>query len=377
MKFIEIKNFKNLDGLKIDSLARVNLLVGKNNVGKSTLLEAISIFLAKGSIDHIKEILDIRGEGVDFSSREEKIAEKEIERFVSLYKNRDLKAFLNRPVEFKATVNEGGVESEADLSIRIVQLEEKIEKDEDGIERTIRKVVDNEVDHLESNLTYGMFSSFKGKASLYLFGRKWAPRPVSEKMVPFEYVRTSQIASQRSPALFDKIALSPLEDEIIRALQIIEPRINALNFLKDQETLSYGSYRDREDNRIPIVVLSGSSQRYRLSSMGDGINRILTIILALLNCKDGVLLLDEVENGLHYSVQLQLWQIIFDLSDRLNIQVFATTHSNDCIKSFIEADRTNNGRLIRLEQRGDSVVAVSYNDSERLSFAVDHDIEIR
>ena len=66
--------------------------------------------------------------------------------------------------------------------------------------------------------------------------------------------------------------------------------------------------------------------------MGDGINRILTIILAMVNCENGYLLIDEFENGLHYSVQEKLWEIIFYLAKRLNIQVFATTHSNDTIE---------------------------------------------
>jgi AAA15 family ATPase/GTPase len=68
--------------------------------------------------------------------------------------------------------------------------------------------------------------------------------------------------------------------------------------------------------------------------MGDGMNRILTIILALVNSDNGCLLIDEFENGLHYTVQENLWRIIFHLSKELNIQVFATTHSEDCIKGF-------------------------------------------
>ena len=70
--------------------------------------------------------------------------------------------------------------------------------------------------------------------------------------------------------------------------------------------------------------------------MGDGINRILTIILAMLNCENGVLLIDEFENGLHYSVQHQLWKVINDLSTKLNVQVFATTHSMDTLRSLSE-----------------------------------------
>ena len=68
--------------------------------------------------------------------------------------------------------------------------------------------------------------------------------------------------------------------------------------------------------------------------MGDGINRILHIMLSMVNAQDGYLLIDEFENGLHYSVQEKVWKVIFTLAKSLNVQVFATTHSNDCIKTF-------------------------------------------
>ena len=69
MKSLYIKNYKNLRELSIDSLARVNLIVGCNNVGKSTLLEAVSIYLANGNDEWLKTILDFRGEmvNVDFA----------------------------------------------------------------------------------------------------------------------------------------------------------------------------------------------------------------------------------------------------------------------------------------------------------------------
>ena len=190
----------------------------------------------------------------------------------------------------------------------------------------------------------------------------------------FEYVRTNQISSDKNPALFDRLALTPLEKYIIKALQIIEPRIEALNYLKDDVILS----SSRRDERVPVVVLRDSAKRYRLSSMGDGINRVLTIILALLNCKDGILLIDEFENGLHHSVQSQLWKIIFELSAELNIQVFATTHSEDAIKSFSEnAQADQNGKIIRLESRNNSIRVVEYQEKEELVYIGQNDIEIR
>ena len=188
------------------------------------------------------------------------------------------------------------------------------------------------------------------------------------KGIPFEYIKTNDFQSTQNASLFDKISLSPEEKYIIEALHIIEPDIDKLNFLNDDL---------RTKRRIPYITLKGKEQRYRLSSMGDGINRILTIILALLNCKGGILLLDEFETGLHYSTQIKLWKIIFMLSEKLNIQVFVTSHSQDCINSFVEANNKQKGKLIRLENKNGNVVAVNYDDEKELRFATDNNIEIR
>ena len=119
-------------------------------------------------------------------------------------------------------------------------------------------------------------------------------RPISykpNKSRPFEFIKTSEITSDRNSELFDRITLSPLQDHLIEALHIIDPRIKNINFISDGFA--------NPNKRSPYVVYEGSNMRYKLSSMGDGINRILTIILALLNCENGTLLIDEYENGLH------------------------------------------------------------------------------
>jgi AAA15 family ATPase/GTPase len=113
--------------------------------------------------------------------------------------------------------------------------------------------------------------------------------------------------------------------------------------------------------------------------MGDGINRILSIVLAAVNADNGVLLIDEFENGLHHSVQQQLWEVIFKLSELLNIQVFVTTHSNDCISGFEEVlnqESGASGKLIRLERKTAGIRTVEF-DSKELEIATDNNIETR
>ena len=115
----------------------------------------------------------------------------------------------------------------------------------------------------------------------------------------------------------------------------------------------------------------------RLSAMGDGINRMLQIILALINCKGGIFLLDEFENGLHYSVQEQLWKIIFDIAARLDIQVFVTTHSNDCINSYAKVATEEDALAIRMDHSAGKLSVQQYENPQDLLFAIKNDIELR
>jgi predicted ATP-dependent endonuclease of OLD family len=97
------------------------------------------------------------------------------------------------------------------------------------------------------------------------------------------------------------------------------------------------------------------------------------------NVKNGILLIDEFENGLYYAVQPDLWQFIFRIARRLNVQVFATTHSWDCIEGFqkaAQADNQNEGMLIRLEYKKGEV-AITLFDERRLGIATHERIEVR
>ena len=330
MKSLKIKSYKNFGKLVLNDLASINLIVGKNNVGKSALLEAISIFASNGDLEYIKSVLESRGESVRFASSVENSTEKELERFLSLYHDRDMQAFLNTPIEISADEQIGLFDENISFTMRLVEYIESTETDSEGFERSYKKILDNDEKSINENpdAHIGLLITYAERKTLYAFNgmRRRSPTEPSRAC---EYVRTNQIMGDKNPYLFDRIALTPNEKYIIEALQIIEPQIENINFLKDDKV--YGRFTDE---RVPFVVFPYSTKRYRLSSMGDGINRILTIILAMLNCKNGILLIDEFENGLHYSVQYELWKIIFRLSEQLNVQVFATTHSIDALRGL-------------------------------------------
>ena len=131
-------------------------------------------------------------------------------------------------------------------------------------------------------------------------------------------------------------------------------------------------------SRIPFVRVENLSEPIPLRALGDGVNRLFGLALALTNAKDGLLLIDEIENGIHYSVQADLWRLVFETAARLNVQVFATTHSYDCIKAFEEAARESEeeGILVRLARKGDRTLVGEFDERE-LEIAVEGEIEVR
>ena len=181
--------------------------------------------------------------------------------------------------------------------------------------------------------------------------------------------------------LWDGVALTPLENEVLNSLRIIAPGVEGLNFLGDTQSVRLETRKDVVSylRRIPTVRVVGIDEPIPLRSLGDGMQRMLGIILALVNAKDGMLLIDEIENGIHYSIQQELWQLIFQLAHRLNVQVFATTHSWDCIEGFQKAaqeDVQEEGMVIRLSLKGDEVIATLF-DERKLAIATREQIEVR
>ena len=114
--------------------------------------------------------------------------------------------------------------------------------------------------------------------------------------------------------------------------------------------------------------------------MGDGMRRVLATVASLVSVGNGTLLVDEIDTGLYYGVLTDMWRLILETSARQNAQVFATTHSWDCVRAFQQAlsntTDPNSGCLIRLEKNDDKIEAVSYSPRE-LDIAIRQGIEVR
>ncbi len=169
-------------------------------------------------------------------------------------------------------------------------------------------------------------------------------------------------------SLWEKIALSDAKNDVIESMRIIAPEIDDFALLPSDSGASSVRVRIR-DEESPIP----------LKTMGDGMNRLFGLGIALVGARDGILLVDEIENGIHWTALPGLWKFILKVARRLHVQVFATTQSSDCLKAFYSAtrnDRNIDGVVTRIEKTGTECVTECF-DEDRMSVIIREGIEIR
>lgn len=339
---ILVRNYRCLKFLKVDQFSHVNLITGENNTGKSTLLEAISLLVSQGEIGWIFKLLSERGEYYRPESDNDNTAFN-LKSLSSLFYDRLVAV---DDVENSIAISASGSEGvDSSLSIRVVEMGNQHALGLEVANAGQKAIMPLFIDH-PSRFYCNIKPSY-----------------------PFQLVRTST-NYRLNEQLWDQIILTEKENFTIEALRIVDPNIERLAFIQI----------DASGYRKPVVKLKGRDGIVPLSGMGDGINRVLSIVLALVNCINGVLLVDEFENGLHYRVQHKLWEVIFSMANKLDVQVFATTHSNDCINTFeqlLNDDvHINDGKLIRLDNKDGKIVQVEF-DPEEMRIATEQRINLR
>ena len=343
---LRIKNFRMLEDFEVPKLGRVNLIVGKNNCGKSTVLEALRVYAGRAHPNLLQTILLEHDEFLS-TARMDGIEDEESSWLAvkHLFPHREFPRGDNKPIEIEAS---GKTLLRLDHLFYYVRTEEEKNEDGESFLRRTRELVNksdspsNRDQPLRSAIRVSFGESSSRSEWLDLdeeSPRRFSSRPyrtwrISDEQPP---IRCSHIPTQFVPPevladLWDATTLSPNEAFVLQALQIIEPDVQGLAFVKDPNAVPR-SPRTR-DARVAIVKLKSEEMPVALNSMGDGMLRILQLILAVFPAREGMLLIDEFENGLHYSVQEEVWKLIFKLAKQLEIQVFATTHSWDCIESF-------------------------------------------
>jgi len=350
---IEIQNYRNLKHLRIEKLGRVNLIIGRNNTGKTSLLEAFYLFVNQDEVEAVSNIINNRGERYSLETSESD-SEKTLKIVNNLFwdRNKNGTSVIKIESNDKAFILGTRKLLRTDINPPTIQCWIEIVRDKNKPQKFI------------------VFTGSRGELKNIPDERNEVTATINVKFVESTIASSRQNHSNQLAAYHDSIFLEDNYEYVIEALQIIDNNIERVAYLPDLIL----------NERFPVARLK-NGERINLLSMGDGINRILAIILTMLNCEDGYLLIDEFENGLHYSVQEKLWEIIFHLAERLNIQVFATTHSSDTIRAFENIVNQNemtplDGLLIKLENINDTIKATTFEPGE-LKIITDNLIEVR
>jgi AAA15 family ATPase/GTPase len=154
--------------------------------------------------------------------------------------------------------------------------------------------------------------------------------------------------------------------------------VSVINVLREIEPL-ISDIRMGANNMIYIDI--GKDRLFPANIMGDGIRRILAVIAAIADMKNGVLLIDEIDNGFHYTSLITLWKAIFKACKEYNVQLFATTHSYECIEAYANVyAETSPGeddlRLFRIDRKGNQHKAYSFS-AEVLKTGIEKEFEVR
>jgi hypothetical protein len=367
---LTIERFRSLRQLKLEALGRVNLITGRNNTGKSSILEALRILASDASPPVLSSILRYREEDIGEGEETGRPVDAEsLSQLGNLFTGFPQISEIKEPIVLAAN----GGERSMRLTISVGLFSEQREPD-----GTRRLVPQQTLALPESEVMPALvMETGSGRRILPLDylkrfsrGRIFRGDMPEEPRVPCVFV--SPYGGERTAnlgPLWDKIALSDREKDVVEALKIIAPDIMAVSMV--------GGEGPRQ-MRTAIVRSSSFQRPVPLRSFGDGLNRLFGIVLSLVSARDGFLLIDEFENGMHHTVQFDVWRGIFRLSSLLNVQVFATSHSWDAVQSFQKAAAEDpaDGLLIRLSRKGESVIATLFREDE-LAVAARDKIEVR
>jgi ABC-type branched-subunit amino acid transport system ATPase component len=382
---LEIIGFRRFERYRLNNLGQVNLLVGTNNCGKTTVLEAVSILMANGDLTTIWSTLTERGEEIFGDQDPTTAGTWQIPDVRRLFRGHEIEA--GKQLRLSADTDRGNVtiivginEYRPDLHQFVGAEPRFIEPPEEFLPSLTLSLHWSDGPGKEINLPI----SSRGGVSFEAFRRNLRHSSNIER-VPIQLITAAAISPEVISSLFEEIVLTPEEELVTDALRIIEPKIERIassgaeKIRGTRGTIRYSPRGNSPRGGILVRLKGVKDSRIPIGSMGDGIWRILGLALSLVRSAGGILLVDEIDTGLHHTVMQKMWRFLYEAAKRYNVQVIATTHSWDCYHSLavICRDEVSDGSEViinRIESGREE--AVSYTEQEIIA-AAELDIEVR
>jgi len=356
-----IENFRCFKSLELEEIKSVNLIGGKNNSGKTVILEALFLHGGAYNPDLTLRINTFRGFGVvdvDFKNLE-------VSPWDSMFHNFDNTKEISLDATFK------------DLNFRqvhfrvirdrneLLQIENLISKFDPGekdfnLAPGLAEVLEVESVEQDQEETFYMIFDQKGK--------RIRPYPKSLPFpIVFEHCKLSASTELKELSeRFSSLQIDKQENVLINALKTIEPRLKDITVVQlGKEGFLFGDI--------------GAKKRVPLHLMGAGMVNLANYVLAIWSASNGVVLIDELENGFHHSVLPDVWKIIKKTAKKFNTQVFVATHSFENIMAAhntFSKDKKYDFKFYRIEQGKLESRAVGYSQTT-LELAIKNKFEVR
>jgi len=364
IKNFKVENFKRFDSLEVKDMGQFNLITGDNNVGKTCLMEALMLHEEYLSFFSILLSIAVDRKAIELFHYREK--RKSIEDVEAHYKNNILALFLrnpNLPLRYQINENEIIVEnhkgslyehaSEKNIDPKLFEINSfnKINS-KNWIIYSLNNIVKHVLDVTSSEYEKLVFDRDR-------FG------------IPFLYLENLAV---------NKFFKEVLMDEIHTKFKIVE----ILNTVFKMEVLDIMipnlTDPSKEDYNKIFIFTNQRPKGHVANDYGYGFVRVLEILL-LIHTNFKKISIDEFDTGIHYSKLKEIWAYVLQICKDRNIQLFATTHSQECIEAYTEAleelGMQEEGRLIKLfEKENKAVKAVCYSFDE-MEHYVETNTEVR
>jgi len=367
IRTLNIDRFRGFEHYEVHGLGRINLLVGTNNCGKTTILEAIQLLASKGDPSTLWQIASRRGERLENTdARPTTLPEVDI---CHLFHGHEMDVGNQFKIEARTDITSESLTASVIDSSR--QQQRQLFNGGSDSESGTGDIADEpdwavELDWSATPEKAAWLAlSIRGGISSDAVRRQ--PRGRSNGPIPVRFISTAGLTADDVVEMFEEIVLTREEELVTEALQAIDPTIERL------ATISGDRRRGSPGERGGILVrCQGSDRRIPIGSMGDGMWRILGLALALASAENGILLVDEIDTGLHFSVLETMWRMVDMASKRLGVQVFATTHSRDAYESLAAISRSSVSegsevtiqRIVRAKRQ-----SVAFNEQEIIASA--------
>ena len=364
---LSITGFRGIKELSIERLGRVTLLAGKNSVGKTTVLDAVRVYAAGGRPSVLSELLESRQEyAIAYTENHKKF----VPDFVALFHGRDVSRCPRISIGPKSDTGQLRIEKtplETEQASNIGQsLSSFISR---GYIQAF-KVVFQDTEQLlpwvlpirgsDAARTVERYSSSAYLYANFLVEAGW-PSPIG-----CQPLGPGLLSDKEIVRFWNAIALTDDEDRATQALRLIlGSDLERVAVIRTDVPDVSSEKPDVEYIQRVVAKIRGQDRPVPLQSLGDGTLHLAGTALALANSRDGFLLIDEAENGIHHSVQPDFWRMVFKTAHTNNVQVIATTHSFDCVRGFAQAAvecEEVEGVLVRIERKDEEMWAVEYSE---------------